>query len=370
VRARLTQHLIRTAPPKPKPYEIRDTETRGLILRIQPSGVRTFYVEWGRGLRVRLGRADVLTPSQARSRALAILAHAANGDDPRARVRTDPSLGEYVGGEYRAWCMAHTKTGAKDPDRLVARFAGFLDLRLSEVTPPRVEAWTLQRLQAGRSPYTVRRDIATLHSALAKAVRWRHIAVNPLEGLAPIKGADNTRVRYLDAEERSRFMAALEASPIRDLVMVALHTGMRRGELFGLRWEDVDLGRRLITVTAQTAKSRKVRHIPANELVWRILGGGGAAASGSGYVFCSPATGAPLRDIAGPWMRLCREAQVSGFRFHDCRHDFASRLVMAGIDLNTVRELLGHADLKMTLRYAHLAPAHKASAVAVLVDGR
>ncbi len=363
MRAQLTQHLIRTAKPnKQKPYEIRDTSTRGLILRIQPSGLRTYYVEYGHGRRVRLGRADVLTPSQARSRALAILAQAANGADPRTTVRTDPALGDFARKEYRAWCVAHLKGKAKDPERLVARFTEFLELPLSEVTAPRVEAWALRRIQAGRSPYTVQRDIAALRSALAKAVRWRHIETNPLETLTPVKGADNTRVRYLDADERARFMAALDASPIRGLVIMALNTGMRRGELFSLRWDDVDLTRRLITVTAQAAKSRKIRHIPTNDLVLEVLRDGGA-----GYVFPSPVTGKALTDIKKSWAALCKEAQVSGFRFHDCRHDFASRLVMAGVDLNTVRELLGHADLKMTLRYAHLAPAHKASAVAVLV---
>jgi integrase len=155
------------------------------------------------------------------------------------------------------------------------------------------------------------------------------------------------------------------------LVLLALNTGLRRGELFHLRWRDVVLaGTPQLTVRGEGAKSGQTRYVPLNDeaamvlTVWR----GDAKPAGSALVFPSPLDERqPLEDIKKAWLPLMRAAKIAGFRFHDCRHDFASRLVVAGVDLNTVRELLGHADLKMTLRYAHLAPEIKAAAVAKLV---
>jgi integrase len=87
----------------------------------------------------------------------------------------------------------------------------------------------------------------------------------------------------------------------------------------------------------------------------------------TGYVFAGRVKGERLLDVKTAWAPVVKAAALVNFTFHDLRHDFASRLVMQGVDLNTVRELLGHAEIKMTLRYAHLAPAHKAAAVAKLV---
>jgi integrase len=109
------------------------------------------------------------------------------------------------------------------------------------------------------------------------------------------------------------------------------------------------------------------RHIPMNQEALEVLQGWQAQTTGRGLVF--PAKdGRPLNNIKKSWTAVLETAGIKNFRFHDLRHHFASRLVMAGVDLNTVRELLGHADLTMTLRYAHLAPEHKAEAVSRLVQ--
>lgn len=149
------------------------------------------------------------------------------------------------------------------------------------------------------------------------------------------------------------------------MVLVALNTGMRRGELFGLQWEHVNLAGKLLTITAGNAKSRKARHLPLNTEALDVLTRWQRQGEGTGLVFPS-ATGGRMDNINTSWGGIVADAKLADFRFHDLRHTFASKLVMAGVDLNTVRELLGHADIAMTLRYAHLAPDKLAEAVARL----
>jgi integrase len=140
------------------------------------------------------------------------------------------------------------------------------------------------------------------------------------------------------------------------LVLLAMNTGLRRGELLSLRWSDINLDARLLTVRAETAKSGKQRHIPLNAEATKVLRTWAGRSEGD-CVF-------GVSDVKTAWVALVRAAGLENFRFHDLRHHFASKLVMAGVDLNTVRELLGHSDIKMTLRYSHLAPDHLAAAVA------
>jgi integrase len=150
------------------------------------------------------------------------------------------------------------------------------------------------------------------------------------------------------------------------LVIVALNTGLRRGELFNLIWTDVDLRDKRLTVQGQGSKSGNTRYVPLNDEALSTLEAWRNGTKNHGLVFPSPVTGERLNNVRKSWGGIIRKAKIQKFRFHDLRHTFASKLVMAGVDLNTIRELLGHSTMEMTLRYAHLAPEHKAAAVAVL----
>jgi len=160
-----------------------------------------------------------------------------------------------------------------------------------------------------------------------------------------------------------------EAEIVRRIFNLYIHgdkgTGMRAGELLKLKWSSIDFDKKFLTIQSSHAKSKKKRHIPLNKIAIDVLTKW-RQQTGSDFVFPGIDGGQAYDISRGPWESVLKQAEITDFRWHDLRHHFASRLVMASVDLNTVRELLGHSDIKMMLRYAHLAPEHKAAAVAAL----
>jgi integrase len=143
-------------------------------------------------------------------------------------------------------------------------------------------------------------------------------------------------------------------------VLLSMNTGLRLGELVSLRWANIDFQGALLTVEGNTAKSEQTRHVPLNTEAVDVLTRWRKQQTDTERVF-------PIARFKTAWTAILERAHISKFRWHDLRHHFASRLVQAGVPLNTVRELLGHGSLAMTLRYAHLAPDQKINAVAKLV---
>jgi integrase len=137
---------------------------------------------------------------------------------------------------------------------------------------------------------------------------------------------------------------------------LALDTGMRRGEQYRLRWEDVNC--RLGIITIPRSKHGERRYIPINSAAKIALEVLQRQTDGSGYVV--PGAKAPRnKDPRRTFEAAVKESGILNFRYHDIRHTFASRLVMAGVDLRTVQELMGHKTVAMTIRYSHLAPSHQ-----------
>jgi integrase len=246
-------------------------------------------------------------------------------------------------------------------------------------------------------------------TALQSSINWgvdrELIEKNPISKIKSLQEHDSEqKVRYLKPDERKRLFAALDkretemraareshnawlaergraalpelgkfADYFKPLIIVALYTGIRRGDIFGLQWCDIDFNAKTITLRASKTKSGKMNRIPMNSLVYNTLDvwkQQNSDAMPAALVFPSPKTGKRFNNCNSAWESLLKEADIQNFRWHDMRHDFASQLVMSGVDLNTVRELLGHADLKMTLRYAHLAPSAMAKAVEKILDSQ
>lgn len=402
MRAALTQQIVEKLPNPRKVEDHRDTRLKGLILRVTPAGAKSFYCEYARGKRIWLGRADVLGLSEAREAARTILAQVFQGIDPieaRKPKREVPTLGDFLDGDYLTWAKANQRAYKQNVSRLKVAFKAMLDRKLDNLAPLDLERWRATEVERGLSHQTINRDIASIKACLNRAVEWELIDRNPLARVKKARVDDMLKVRYLSEAEEIRLRQALDAREerrraerdsanrwreergyvllpslrtvaftdhLKPIVLLSLNTGCRRGELFDLTWSNVDLDRRILTVTGATAKSKRTRHIPLNRQATSILRNWRAqSVSTEGLVFCNEA-GERFDRVNTSWRALLKDAEISNFRWHDMRHHFASRLVMGGVDLNTVRELLGHSDYAMTLRYAHLAPEFKLKAVEVL----
>lgn len=220
-----------------------------------------------------------------------------------------------------------------------------------------IEQWQSKRLEKSK-PATVNRITGCLKHMIGKGQEWamvREETAKAIKGVKPLK-EDSNRLRFLSIEQCQILVDCCDEH-LKPIVTVALHTGMRRGEILNLKWDQVDLTHSFILL--DKTKSGHRREIPINTTLEELFA---SLLKGNEYLFVNK-DGKPYRDIKRSFHTALSKARILDFRFHDLRHTFASHLVMAGIDLTTIKELLGHADIKMTLRYAHLAPGHKKKAV-------
>ncbi|HKJ10337.1 MAG TPA: site-specific integrase, partial [Gammaproteobacteria bacterium] len=370
----ITQHLVAQSGPRERPYELRDSVQPGLILRVQPSGVKRYYAEVARGKRVVLGPAPAVTPKQARNLAKSkIGAHVDGKDVSRKRGRkAQTTLRAFLEGDYWDHHLRHRKSGKATQSRILAAWAPFLDKDMGDLDAAKIAEHRSKRQAAGVLPQTLNRDRTTLLSLLNNAAERAILEANPLAGAAlkQLQTADDRRVRWLGQRdeledirdpdtgtkvgERERFLQALEHAPdyLRQMALLVLNTGLRRGEVFDLRWEHVSIERRTLTVHASTAKTSKTRHVPLNDEAAAVLQELADDKHETGLVFVNKKTEARYDTVKKSWATLVKRARLHDFHFHDCRHDFASRLVQAGVDLYVVRDLLGHSSLQLTERYA------------------
>jgi integrase len=222
---------------------------------------------------------------------------------------------------------------------------------LDEITPYQIEQFKKQKLQEGTKPSTVNRYLTILKTMYKKAIEWGNAKENPLDNVKHFR-EDNQRLRFLEEEEIARLLEACTPY-LKPIVITALNSGMRRGEIFGLKWSDVDFKRRIISI--HKTKNNETKVLPMNNLIVNTLARV-REHSTSEDVF-------PVKEIRKDFSNALKYAKISHCRFHDLRHTFASHLVMKGVDLMTVKELLGHKSIKMTERYSHLSQGHKIKAV-------
>ena len=406
MKIRLTQSNIGSIKATGKAFWITDEGCSNLRLFIGASGIKTWYVSFWKDEKKqshKLGSADVLTVTEARVMAKDFLARLARGETPEKKVKEKLQLGEFIETYYRPWVEVNRKTGKETVAILRSSFGFLFKQPIEEIKKIDLEKWQMERKKNGSKDATINRLMTALKAALNWGVERELIESNPLARLKPLQERDSEKkARYLTPDENTRLIAALnerearlragrenhnkwlsergkEPLPpldggfvdyLKPLVLLAMNIGVRRGNLFSLKWGDVNFAAKTIHLPSDTTKPGEDLHVYMNQTVidtlntWRQQSDD---TSSEALVFPSPKKkGALMSSTRRSWTAVLKAAQIENFRFHDLRHDFASQLVMQGVDLNVVRELLGHSDMKMTLRYAHLAPENKLKAVELL----
>lgn len=356
-----------------------DADVRGLYLELRATGTASWglrYLDPRRYQRqMTLGDAAAMTLAEAREGARAAARLLASGVDPRPQRAPRPgpqalTLQRFAIDHYLPHARINKRSWRTDEAILRNHLLPALGhLLLDAVQVRDVRALQHDFVLEGAAAATVNRRLVLLGYLYTCAARWGLVeeGVNPVRRVEPLPD-HGARERFLSTQETRRLLAELAAEPNRgvaNLALLLLYTGARRSEIACARWQDVDLERGLLRVPL--AKSGKARHIvlsaPALACIRSL-----PRHPGCDLLLPNPRTGRPLVGVFAVWQRLRDRAGLPGLRLHDLRHSYASFLVNAGRSLYEVQQLLGHANPRTTMRYAHLSQATLQDAANVVGD--
>jgi integrase len=400
---KLTEATIAGLLPDVRRYDVPDHVVNNLCVTVYPSGRKSWAFRYradGKSKRFLIGDASLISPIKARRKAKSLAGDIANGVDPnRAKfasrlqaVRSrEGTLRSFIDSRYESWAAVERLTGKETVKRIQSAFSHLLDKSMDQITVWEIEKWRRDKHKAGKSTSTTNRDITALRGCLSKALEWGVIDAHPLKGLKASKLDKSAPIRLIGQEEENALRKALRqrdaeirkkrasankwrtnrarnpypdfgdyVDHVEPIILLALNTGMRRGEILKLRWADVDSDQ--LIVQGETTKNKQSRIIPLNMEAKNVFR---SWSSNGEYIF-SGMGHAPITTIKRSWATIRKSANLPALRFHDLRHTFATRLLQKGVDIQTVSNLLGHRDIATTGHYLHATDETKRKAVELL----
>ena len=354
---RLTDASIACLRPRKQEYTVWDSQVPGLGVRVRPSGGRSYVLllkTGGRARRVFLGPVSTKRIAEVRQECHARKA-SPEPEEVAVPTRPVPPFRDFVSGEWKETHFDRYKPSTRRTASYVLKgrlLPGFGSKPLDRITPSQVRRWFDEFSRT--APGNANRALGILRQILNFAVARGYIERNPVRGIRPNRRPRLTR--FLSREEIGRLHRALDEQAGQgerfrqqaDIIRLLLLTGCRRNEILTLRWSAVEDGK-LVFGDSKTGP----RQVPLNTQARSILGR--QQIGGSPFVFPSPNDSSRPR---GPelrvWYRVRREAGIEDVRLHDLRHTHASHAVMNGVPVPVVSRLLGHSNVRTTLRYAHL----------------
>ena len=310
-----------------------------------------YYVQ-GKRVREKIGPNKKLAELTLEKRKVEIAENRCLNIRGRSKVRFFTLVDQYIENYAKV-----NKRSYKDDiyrGKLLKNYFG--NIYLSEFNPYLIEKFKSKRKSEVKES-TINRAVSLLHGMFNKAIEWGYTEENPVSKVKMFK-ENNSILRYLTVDEMHRLIKSAPTERIRNVIIVALNTGMRKSEIMNLKWEDIDLNDNFIYI--RNSKNKEGRQIPMNDTLIELFTN--MEKTSKEHAFLNR-KGDQYRDIRKPFQKALDNAGIKNFRFHDLRHTFASHMVMIGAEIITVSKLLGHKSIEMTMRYAHLSPEHKALAV-------
>ena len=339
-----------------------DERMPGLLLKVLPSGRKTYYIRYKNPKKVncqrKIGNAEILSLSQARALARRKLAEVAMGEDPfkDAPLNLSPTLEAFAENDYIPYVKTYKKSWEMDISRIRNHLLPYFGIMRMKDIEKRDVVQLINDQLPDYKPGSINRVIILLRYMFNLAIKWEVVGVfrNPTAGI-PLLKENNQVERFLSAEEAKALLIAIKASKnpmLQHIVSMLILTGARKREVLDAKWEDFDMERTSWRIP--NTKAGKARIVPLSDTATALLTKL-RKKKRSPYAFANPITLKPYKSIYYSWHTARKEAGLDDVRIHDLRHSFASFLVNAGRSLYEVQTLLGHTQIKTTQRYAHLS---------------
>lgn len=345
--------------------ELVSDERTGLYIELRNSskGDGTYYLRYkdsnGKTTHQKIGRTTEITLNEARKKVIQFKDELSNGASLKSP--TTPKMGEItldqLWVEYYDFAKSTKRSAKRDEQlyrlRIKKRFG---HLKLTEITVRQIQTLMMDIRKEGLSAASADHHGQMMRRLGTMAVKWGYLDVNFARGIELYHEFNEVNNIPTD-EELQKLLNVLQADTNREislLVQFLLMTGARRSEAINMKFTDVSIEQRMWTVPYQSSKSKRTRHIPLNDSALEILAQI-ERKPGIDYVFANPNTGKPFVSVFKPWNRIRTNAGLPKLRMHDLRHAYASMCVNNGCTIYEVSQLLGHADTRVTQRYAHLS---------------
>jgi integrase len=360
-------------------WEVRDQSIRGFFVDVLPSGRKSYRLRstlQGVKRAITLGDAHLWTVDEARAWARTQLREIHQCAAVASLAPPGPLVSDFFIQRYLPYVKTYKLSWKIDECVIRLQILPTLGARhMGQLLTPDLTVLVQNMLTRGYAPGTINRVLVLMRYAYTLAIRWRldGIAHNPAKELTNLR-CDNKIERYLTQEQAQSLMCAVrtsENSMLQFIIPFLIYTGARKREALDAKWVDIDWAQSSWRIPK--TKSGKIRHVPlskgAVELLQHLKSLSTFTQLGADFIFPNPLSGLPFVSIYYSWNTARKQAGLPELRVHDLRHSFASFLVNAGRSLYEVQELLGHADIRTTSRYAHLKRERLMEAVEVIQLG-